>query len=89
MDWIRPFAAPPTDAQPSFRGSRVIDVVSDFTLGSIRTAVDPTMYFVDPISTHILFAKLQGQRRARPTAVALADVWRSAISGNLRTRSYE
>lgn len=62
VDWIRPFAAPPTDAQPSFRSSRIIGVVSDFTLGSIRTAVDPTMYFVDPISTHTLFATLQGQR---------------------------
>ena len=76
VDWIRPFAAPPTDAQPSFRSSRIIGVVSDFTLGSIRTAVDPTMYFVDPISAHILFAKLQGQRLPE-TLQSIDALWRS------------
>jgi putative ABC transport system permease protein len=81
VDWIRPFAAPPTDAQPSFRSSRIIGVVSDFTLGSIRTAVDPTMYFVDPISTHLLFAKLQGQRLPE-TLQSIDALWRS--TGHVR-----
>lgn len=81
VDWIRPFAAPPTDEQPSFRSSRIIGVVGDFTLGSIRTAIDPTMYFVDPISTHILFATLQGQRL--PATLDSIDVlWRS--TGHVR-----
>jgi putative ABC transport system permease protein len=81
VDWIRPFAAPPTDAQPSFRASRIIGVVSDFTLGSIRNAVDPTMYFVDPISTHILLARLQG-RQIPETLRSVEALWRS--TGHVR-----
>jgi putative ABC transport system permease protein len=81
VDWIRPFAAPPTQAQPSFRSSRIIGVVSDFTLASIRTVIDPTIYFVDPISTPLALAKVQGQR-VPETLQAIGALWRS--TGHVR-----
>jgi putative ABC transport system permease protein len=87
IDWIRPFAAPPTEAQPSFRSSRVIGVVGDFTLlGSVRTAIEPTMYFVDPISTPFLSVKVQGQRLPE-TLQAIDAIWRS--TGRVRPIKFE
>jgi putative ABC transport system permease protein len=87
VDWIRPYAAPPTEAQPSFLSSRIIGVVRDFTLlGSIRTAVDPTMYFVDPISTPFLAAKVQGQRLPE-TLQSIDALWRS--TGHVRPIKFE
>jgi putative ABC transport system permease protein len=86
VDWIRPFAAPPTEPQASFRSSRIIGVVSDFTLASIRTAIDPTMYFVDPISTPFLLAKVQGQRLPE-TLQSIDALWRS--TGHVRPIKFE
>jgi putative ABC transport system permease protein len=75
VDWARPSAAPRTGAPPPFESSRIIGVVSDFTLGDIRIAVDPTLYFVDPLSAGLLFAKLEGQRL--PETLRSIDVlWR-------------
>jgi putative ABC transport system permease protein len=81
IDWFRPSAASPTGAPPPFRSSRVIGVVGDFTLGSIRAPVEPTMYFVDPTSTYFLFAKLQGQRLPE-TLLSIDALWRS--TGHVR-----
>jgi putative ABC transport system permease protein len=87
VDWIRPYAAPPTEAQPSFRSSRIIGVVGDFTLlGSIRTAVEPMMYFVDPISTRFLSANVQGQRLPE-TLQSIDALWRS--TGHVRPIKFE
>jgi putative ABC transport system permease protein len=87
VDWIRPYAAPPGEAQPSFRSSRIIGVVGDFTLlGSIHAAIDPTMYFVDPISTHFLSAKVQGQRLPE-TLQSIDALWRS--TGHVRPIKFE
>jgi putative ABC transport system permease protein len=86
VDWIRPFAAPPTEPQASFRSSRIIGVVSDFTLGSIRTAVDPTMYFVDPISAQLLSVMVQGQRMPE-TLQSIDALWRS--TGHVRPIKFE
>jgi putative ABC transport system permease protein len=86
VDWIRPYAAPPTEAQPSFLSSRIIGVVGDFTLSSIRWAVDPTMYFVDPISTPLLSATVQGQRLPE-TLQSIDALWRS--TGHVRPIKFE
>ena len=75
IDWVRPSDAPPIGDSP-FRSSRIVGVVSDFTLTSIRTAVAPTMYYVDPVSTFHLFAKLEG-RRLPETLQAIDALWRS------------
>jgi putative ABC transport system permease protein len=86
VDWIRPYAAPPTEAQPSFLSSRIIGVVGDFTLSSIRRAVDPTMYFVDPISTPLLSVTVQGQRLPE-TLQSIDALWRS--TGHVRPIKFE
>jgi putative ABC transport system permease protein len=87
VDWIRAYAAPLTEPQPSFRSSRIIGVVGDFALlGSIHTAVEPTMYFVDPISTEFLAAKVQGQRLPE-TLQSIDALWRS--TGHLRPIKFE
>lgn len=86
VDWIRPFAAPPTEPQASFRSSRIIGVVSDFTLASIRTPIGPTMYFVDPISTPFLSATVQGQRLPE-TLQSIDALWRS--TGHVRPIKFE
>jgi putative ABC transport system permease protein len=86
VEWIRPFAAPPTEPQASFQSSRIVGVVSDFTLASIRTAIDPTMYFVDPISTPFLSAMVQGQRLPE-TLQSIDAIWRS--TGHVRPIKFE
>jgi putative ABC transport system permease protein len=53
------------------RPSLVIGVVRDFTLGSIRTAIKPTVYLVDPAMAGQLMAKLDG--RALPETLAAID----------------
>jgi putative ABC transport system permease protein len=86
VDWIRPFAAPPTEPQASFRSSRIIGVVGDFTLGSIRAAVDPTMYFVDPISAELLSVMVQGEH-VPETLHSIDALWRS--TGHVRPIKFE
>jgi putative ABC transport system permease protein len=86
VDWIRPYAAPPIEPQPSYLRSRIIGVVSDFTLASIRTAIDPTMYYVDPTSTPFLLAKVQGQRLPE-TLQSIDALWRS--TGHVRPIKFE
>ncbi len=43
------------------RGSEIVGVVQDFSIGSSRMPIEPKMYYVDP-AQGILFARLQGQR---------------------------
>jgi putative ABC transport system permease protein len=79
--WVRPSGVPQTAAPPHLRSSRIVGVVKDFTLFSVRDAVDPTMYYVDPKSTYILFAELQGQHLPE-TLEAINALWRS--TGHVR-----
>jgi putative ABC transport system permease protein len=54
--------------------SQVVGVVRDFTLGSIRTPIKPTVYLVDPSQTLALLIKLDG--RAIPnTLAAINRLW--------------
>jgi putative ABC transport system permease protein len=81
VDWVRPSGTAATDAPPLSRSSRVVGVVSDFTLSSIRIPIEPTMYYVDPVSTFHLFAMLQGQRLPE-TLQSIDALWRS--TGHVR-----
>jgi len=45
------------DSQPS----QVVGVVPDFTVGSIRSAIEPTVYYIDPRISFGLVLKLDGQ----------------------------
>jgi putative ABC transport system permease protein len=55
--------------------SQVIGVVPDFTLGSARTPVRPTLYYVDPGLSSFLVLKLDRQRIPE-TMDALRQLWR-------------
>ena len=63
-------------------GSQVIGVVRDFTLGSIRQAIPPTMYFINPFTPGFMVAKLSG-RQIPETLQAIDGLWRS--TGHDRT----
>ena len=76
ITWARWSAAPPNGGFPPSRSSRIVGVVGDFTLGSIRTPIDPTLYFVDPNGTQTIFAELDG-RRLPETLPAIDRLWRS------------
>jgi putative ABC transport system permease protein len=58
-------------AEPSV----VVGVTPDFTLSSVRNAVQPTIYYVDPVLAPFLVAKLDPQRT--PEALeGLRRLWR-------------
>jgi putative ABC transport system permease protein len=74
IKWMRWSAAPP-GALPAARSSQVVGVTPDFTMGSIRTAISPSVYYVDPPSSRIVVAKLNGA--ALPdTLKAMDGLWR-------------
>jgi putative ABC transport system permease protein len=62
VPWQRwsPFAPPDRDLP--MLPSQVIGVVPDFSLGSVRTAVNPTIFYVDPLLSTLLVIKLDRER---------------------------
>ena len=76
VKWMRPTPALPPGAFPTPRPSQVIGVVPDFTLGSIRTAIPPAMFYVDPAKSPLLTLKLDRDRI--PEALQdLGRLWRA------------
>ena len=74
--WMRPSPALPPGAFPTPRPSQVIGVVPDFTLGSIRSAIPPAMFYVDPARLQSLTLKLDRDRI--PEALQeLGRLWRA------------
>ncbi|MGZ6013342.1 MAG: ABC transporter permease [Caulobacteraceae bacterium] len=63
------------DRPPPDRPSKVIGVVPDYTLGSARTAIRPTLFIVDPNLSKFLVLKLDRQRIPE-TLDALGKLWR-------------
>jgi putative ABC transport system permease protein len=57
--WER--GSPGLTSRPPDNPSEVIGIVPDFTLGSARTAVNPTIFFVDPLQSGLLVMKLDRQ----------------------------
>ena len=75
LNWARWSAAPNNTSVPPIRPSQVIGVVPDFTLGSIRTAIGPTLYYVDRQTDRFIVAKLDGA--AMPDTLRAMDaLWR-------------
>jgi putative ABC transport system permease protein len=64
------------DAQPS----QVVGVVPDFSAGSIRNAIQPTAYFIDPGMSYSLVLKLDGSTIPE-TMRALEAVWKKSTDG--------
>jgi len=50
------------DVRPTARPSRIIGVVPDFPIGTIREAVQPSVFFIDPSQWGLLSIKLDGTR---------------------------
>jgi putative ABC transport system permease protein len=73
--WMRWSAATNPNDLPIPRPSQIVGVTRDFTLGSIRSAITPTIYYVDPPSTRIILVKLDGSRIPE-TLKAIEDLWR-------------
>ena len=84
VSWIRWAQAPP-GVIPHDQTSEIVGVVPDFSLGSIRTAIQPTLYYVDPQRTRFLIAKLDGQ--SMPGTLRSIDrAWRA--TGHLSPAAY-
>jgi putative ABC transport system permease protein len=54
--------------------SEIVGVVPDFSIGSVRDVIEPTVYYVDPTQFHSLVLKLDG-RTIPETVLALKDLW--------------
>ncbi len=78
--WTRWSAAAAPGAMPPARASRVIGVVPDFTLGSVREPVQATVYFVEPNAAPLLVAKLDGAKMPE-TMDAIARIWKRTERG--------
>jgi putative ABC transport system permease protein len=75
LSWGRAIPASSGAAVPVNRPSRIVGVVPDFSFGSARSAVPPSLYYVDPSLSRLLTIKLD---RARiPEALeGLRQTWR-------------
>jgi putative ABC transport system permease protein len=73
--WMRWSAATDPNSLPAPRPSQVIGVTRDFTLGSIRSEIAPSAYYVDPPASRFVVAKLDGARIPE-TLKAMDDLWR-------------
>jgi putative ABC transport system permease protein len=60
--------------------SQIVGVVPDFTVGSIRSLIQPSVYYVDPHTSFMLALKLDG-RRIPETMLALDAAWKKANGG--------
>ena len=76
VDWARFAAGAPPSQFPTPHPSQVIGIVPDYSLGSIRAAIPPMIYFVDPARLQLITLKLD---RARiPKAMqGLGRLWRA------------
>ena len=74
VTWSRWSASTSFTAPPPPRPSQIIGVVGDFTLGSIRSVIPPTIYFVDPSRGRYIIAKLDGAALPE-TLKAIEGVW--------------
>jgi putative ABC transport system permease protein len=62
------------------QASQIVGVVPDFSAGSIRTLIQPSVYYVDPSTSFVLVLTLAGDRIPE-TMRALAAAWNEAAGG--------
>ncbi len=72
--WARPSPTVAPGSSPPLRSSEIVGVVPDFTLGTLRDTIVPTMYYVNP-SAGIIHAKLE-EARLPETLRSIDDLWR-------------
>ena len=76
VDWMRRPFGPAQSAFPTPRPSQVIGIVHDFSLGSVRTVIPPTIFYVSPAESPILVLKLD-RNRTPETLDRLRKLWRA------------
>lgn len=62
------------------QASQIVGVVPDFTTGSIRTQIQPSVYYVDPNGSFVLVLTIAGDR-IPDTMRALDAAWKEAARG--------
>jgi putative ABC transport system permease protein len=83
--WIRPGSDGPSLRQrPDPRPSRIIGVVPDFSLGSIRERIAPTGYYVDPQKAFSLYLRLDGTQM--PQTLRGVEAAYGEVMGGLQFR---
>lgn len=76
FSWTRWSASTAPGILPPSNPSRVIGIVPDFTLGSIREPIQPAIYFVDPnAASQLVLAKLDGAKIPE-TLGAIEQIWK-------------
>jgi putative ABC transport system permease protein len=65
-----------TDPQPS----QIVGVVPDFTVGTIRNLIQPSVYYIDPQTSFVLVLQLDGQKLPE-TLRAIQEAWKKATNG--------
>ncbi len=76
VHWARWTTSPTGAPAQAGGGSQVVGVVRDFTLGTVRERIDPTMYYVDPGASGFMVAKLNGGRMSE-TISGIRRAWRA------------
>ena len=75
VNWMRWSIVGGPPAMLPARPSLIVGVTPDFTLGSIRTPIKPTIYVDDPYQTQAVLMKLDGQSIPE-TLAAIDKLWR-------------
>ncbi|MGC3982660.1 MAG: ABC transporter permease [Steroidobacteraceae bacterium] len=88
VNWGRYDPSLPRNAQPPLRVSQIVGVVQDFTLGSIRTPMEPTLYYVDPKVMLFTAVKLNG-RDVTGTLAAIDKLLKRIAPDNPIQRTFE
>jgi putative ABC transport system permease protein len=88
VSWTRWSASTDRTKLPAPRPSQIVGVVSDFTLGSIRAPIEPTVYHVEPFQTGALLVKLDG-RSIPETLAAINRLWRQTGNDRPADLSFE
>src|SRR5262249_33490536 len=60
--------------------SQIIGVVPDFSIGSVRDAIEPTVYYIDPSLADDLILRLEGHAIV-PTMRAVEELWAKRPAG--------
>lgn len=66
------------DVRPNAGFSRVVGIVPDFPIGTIREAVQPSVFFVDPSQWQLMSVKIDGQKLPE-TLAAIDRAWAQRV----------
>lgn len=77
----------PNQSEP-MRPSTIVGVIPDYSLGSVRTAIEPTLYYVDP--EYLLFVAVKLEPEAGAATLAAIDaLWKRTGHPAALQRSFE